>query len=584
MTIRQPIVSVLGHVDHGKTTLLDKIRGTAVADREAGRITQHIGATEMPLPSIRALCGPLMEGKPFRVPGLLFIDTPGHQAFTTLRARGGALADIAVLVVDVHEGLMPQTREAINILKKNKTPFVVALTKIDKIPGWQPQEWQPFVLTVAKQLTRVQEALDAKTYDILGKLSDVGMSADRYDRITDFTKSLAVVPLSARTGEGVPDLLLMLIGLAQRFLEESLEASAEGRAEGTVLEVKEERGLGSTLDAILHNGTLRQGETVVVGGKSGPIVTKLRAILKPRPRGEIRDPSQRFDSVKSVSAAAGIKLSAPGLEEALSGAPFYATSNAALQETIALMKEALAPVVVTADAGIVVKADSLGGLEAVAFELRNKDVPIKRAEVGDVSRRDVVDAAAGVPLHKAVLAFNVRVLPDARTELASGEVKLLEGQILYHLVDELAAWQASRKEELERESRSEIVYPGRVLLLADHVFRVSKPAIVGVRVLAGSVRPGQRLMRDDGRVVGAINSIRTGEETLKEARQGQEVALSIDDVTVGRQVEPGMALFVDIPEGHARKLQGIELSPDERDTLDAFLQVKRRAERAFWGM
>src|SRR5438093_7998596 len=220
--IRQPIVAVLGHGNHAKSSLLDQIGGTSVVAREAGGITQHIGATEVPLDAILAICGDLVKGKSFKIPGLLFIDTPGHVAFTTLRARGGALADLAVLVVDVNEGFRPQTIESINILKRYKTPFPVAANQVDMVPGWRKHEGQPFVRSYRDQPESAREELDRRMYELVGRLFEHGFSADRYDRIEDFTTNLAVIPVSAKFGEGVPDLLLTLIGLAQRFLEEQL--------------------------------------------------------------------------------------------------------------------------------------------------------------------------------------------------------------------------------------------------------------------------------------------------------------------------------------------------------------------------
>ena len=255
MAIRQPVVSVLGHVDHGKTKLLDRIRGTSVQAREAGAITQHIGATEVPIEHIYKVCKQLIGNKKFDVPGLLFIDTPGHHSFTTLRARGGSLADIAVLVIDIREGLMPQTIESIRILRQYKTPFVIALNKVDTIQGWISEEGRPFILAEKVQQDHTLAAFNDKLYTVIAQLADQGISADRYDRIDDFTKAVALVPISAKEGEGIPDLLLVLIGLAQRFLESQLE-KGEGPGKGTILEIKEERGLGKTLDMILYSGTL----------------------------------------------------------------------------------------------------------------------------------------------------------------------------------------------------------------------------------------------------------------------------------------------------------------------------------------
>ncbi|MDD3398856.1 MAG: GTP-binding protein, partial [Candidatus Methanomethylophilaceae archaeon] len=251
MAIRQPIVSVLGHVDHGKTMLLDTIRGTSVIAREAGLITQHIGATEVPIDHIYKVCGKLIGPKRFDVPGLLFIDTPGHHSFITLRARGGSLADLAVLVIDVKEGIKPQTIESIRILKQYKTPFIIAMNKVDTIPGWQYEKNRPFILAEKQQAPHAIENFNARLYDIIGALSMEGISADRYDRIDNFTRTVALVPVSAKTGEGIADLLLVLIGLAQRFLEEQLRQES-GPGRGTILEIKEERGLGQTLDIILY--------------------------------------------------------------------------------------------------------------------------------------------------------------------------------------------------------------------------------------------------------------------------------------------------------------------------------------------
>jgi translation initiation factor 5B len=281
-SLRTPIVVVMGHVDHGKTTLLDKIRGTAVAKGEAGLITQHIGATEVPLRVVQDFCNSRF-GAEFQVPGLLFIDTPGHHAFTSMRSRGGSLADLAVLIVDINEGFQPQTIESLTILKRFKTPFVVAANKIDRIGGWLPVPNAPFAKSLKAQSNRVVEELDTRLYELVGELYKYGFDGDRYDRISDFTRTIGIVPISAVTGEGVPDLLMILVGLAQKFLKENLKLTATGPGVGTILEVKEERGLGTTLDVILYNGEFKSGDTVIVGTAHEPVITKIRALLKPKP-------------------------------------------------------------------------------------------------------------------------------------------------------------------------------------------------------------------------------------------------------------------------------------------------------------
>jgi len=583
-SIRQPIVSVLGHVDHGKTTVLDRIRGTGVAAREAGGITQHIGATEVPLSAILQACKDLVKGKSFKVPGLLFIDTPGHVAFATLRVRGGALADLAVLVVDINEGFRPQTVESINILKRYKTPFVVAANKIDLVPGWRKHEGRPFLASYADQPESARDELDKRLYALVGKFFEHGFSADRYDRVSDFTTTLAVVPISAKFGEGIADLLLMLIGLAQRFLEPQL-ATEEGPGEATVLEVKEEKGHGITIDAIVYRGAIRKGDPIVFGTTGKPGMTKVKALLKPKPLDEIRDPQDRFDSVSVVTAAAGVKIAASALDAAVAGAPLR-VAKGDVKAIISAVTEETQLRVETQEEGVLAKADAIGSLEGLAYECRQASIPLKFARIGPISRRDVVDAATvREPLHRAILAFNVPTLPDAEAALSDHpDLKLLANDVVYRLIEEYVEWRDDTKRRLEEARRRAISYPAKLLFLAEHVFRASKPAIFGVRVLAGRIRPSQALMRDDGRALGRVKSIRSGEKSLDAAHQGQEVAISIDGITVGRQVSGGDVLYVDLPEADARALRSNpELTHDEREALEQIAAIKRK-EDPFWGM
>jgi len=328
MPVRQPIVCVLGHIDSGKTSLLDKIRKSSVQAREVGGMTQHIGASYFPVATLRELVRPLLKQWKARItiPGLLVIDTPGHEAFVNLRKRGGAAADIAILVIDVLRGFEAQTYECVEILKSRKTPFLVAANKVDRLPGWVSKPDEPFLKSYQDQDTYVRQDLDEHMYSIMGTFSQLGFRADRFEKITDFTKNIAIVPVSAKTGEGIPELLAVLVGLTQQFLRKQLRTT-KGAARGTVLEVKEEPGLGVTVNAIVYDGVLKRGDTVVIGGREKPIVTKVRAILLPKPLDEIRDPRDKFSSVEEVAAASGVKIAAPELEAAIAGAPLYAVPS-----------------------------------------------------------------------------------------------------------------------------------------------------------------------------------------------------------------------------------------------------------------
>ena len=587
---RQPIVAVLGHVDHGKTSLLDHIRSlgsqrqASVMDREAGGITQHIGATEVPSVLLNELCGPLLGGKSFDSPGLLFIDTPGHHSFSTLRNRGGSLADIAILVIDLKEGLRPQTIESIRILKKAKTPFVVAGNKVDRIHGWKSEEGRPMALAMRNQTKDTMGYFDQSFWNLVGGFGEHGFNLDRYDRIKDFTKEIALVPVSAKEGEGIQDLLAVVIGLAERYLAEQL-TDIEGAGEGTVLEMKEERGLGKTLDVILHRGSLSKGDEIVLVTSEGGVTTTVRGLFKPRGMAEMRDAGDRWNDTESASAASGLKLSAPDLDGVLAGTTLRVVRNATEQKNaLALASEESRLSIDLEEEGVCIKADTVGGLEALAMELKEINVPIRSASIGKVGRRDIRGAeASSDPLHRLILGFSTSVLSDAQNEIDSSEsgLKVICSDIIYHILDERERWVEARTAELEEESREKIVYPGRILLLPDHTFRVSKPAVVGVRVLGGRIHIGQRLLKD-GSSVGQIKSIRSGDDSMKEAKQGDEVAVAIDGVVVGRQIEEEDVLLVDVPESHAKRLRKMSLNAIESEILGELLEIHRREDH-FWG-
>jgi len=585
--IRTPIVCVMGHVDHGKTSLLDRIRGSSVVSSEVGAITQHIGATIVPIEAIQSMSG-TMGKMPISIPGLLFIDTPGHHAFTTLRARGGALADMAILVVDITQGFQPQTIEALQILRNCRTPFVIAATKIDRIHGWRVNENESFLSTFAKQNERVRGEIENKTYEIVGKLSELDFSADRFDRVSDFQRNLAIVPVSAHTGEGIPDLLLIMIGLAQRYMGDELKLSVEGPGAGTVLEVKEERGLGTTLDVILYDGTLAIGDEIAVATQGDVIVTKVRSLLKPRPMKEILV-EDRFERVKSVAAASGIKVTAPNLERVIAGSPFLVIRNNRDEVEARIKKEMTEIHVNLSDEGITIKADTIGALEALCKELEGKEIGVMRAEVGPVSRLDLIETeTVKNPMYRVLLSFNTPILPDAADMIKDPlytQVKVFEGRVIYQLIDQYVEWRDEQKRLNEKQRFEHVVMPAKIRLLPDCVFRQSNPAVVGVRVLGGKLRSDVDLIKLDGKKVGHLKSMQIRQESIREADPGLEVAISIEGATVGRQVSVGDDLFVDVPERHIKVLEREmikTLNTSTQEILSEFTTMKRKGD-PFWG-
>ncbi|OYT48769.1 MAG: translation initiation factor IF-2 [Desulfurococcales archaeon ex4484_42] len=589
--LRSPIVVVLGHVDHGKTTLLDKIRGTAVVKKEPGEMTQHVGASLVPLSVIKKITEPLKALFPIKlkIPGLLFIDTPGHEIFSNLRRRGGSVADFAILVVDIMEGVKRQTVESIEILLSRKVPFLVAANKIDRIYGWRPHPDEPFLFTIKKQDMRTIEELERRLYMLIGELGNLGIPAERFDRIRDFTKAIAIVPISAKTGEGIPELLAVLAGLVQKYLTKRIMFT-EGPAKGVILEVKEIQGLGTCIDVVIYDGVIKKGDLIVVGGINGPIITKVRSLLMPRPLEEMRVATTGFRNVDEVVAAAGVRISAPELDEAIAGAPLYVVPEGLSPDEYARkVAEELTQLRFKRDIdGLVVKADTLGTLEALVLTLEKKGYPVRLADVGPLTKREVIEASIVSKSNKylgVILMFNVKPLPDAE-ELARKEgVKIFYDNIIYRLIESYEEWVKKEKEKEMYYEMLKTVFPAKIRVLPGFIFRRSNPAIVGVEVLAGVIRPGYPLMRDDGKRLGNILQIQSKGKQLPEAKKGSEVAISIKgNVLVGRHFDEGDILYTDPSEDDMEKVISKfkdQLTTDMIECLKEIIKIKQRSSKSF---
>ncbi|MFA5126168.1 MAG: translation initiation factor IF-2 [archaeon] len=569
--IRQPIITVLGHVDHGKTSLLDAIRSTRVAAKEAGAITQHIGSTEVPVEIIQELAGPLIKkfGFNLTIPGLLFIDTPGHEAFTNLRKRGGGIADLAILVIDAVQGIQPQTVEAIEILRSYKVPFVIAMTKIDLLNFYSSKEGS-FLENLETHNERSKQLFDEKIYTLVGKLYEYGFEGERFDRCA-FGKQIPIVPVSAHTKEGLAELLTLLSGLSQKYLETKLEISCDETPKAAVLEAKEEKGLGKTIDVILYQGTLKVNDEIAVVGRKGVITTKIRALLEPKPLQEMRLTKEKFSSVKSVSAATGVKISAPGLDDVLVGATMTGIKTG---KEVEELKTEFKETHYESDAkGLIVKADAIGSLEAIIHLLKKEGFAIRKADVGEVTRKDVMEAASlqcDDFLLGVILGFNVIIDSDATQEAEKRGIKIFNEKVIYHLIENYKNWVQESKKLAKQNEIACLVWPVEFELLPGKVFRNNKPAIVGVKVLEGKLKEGCGLMNGEGRFIGKIEGLQNEGKAVKEAKKGDEIAVSIDGGNVGRNLFEGDKLYSCIPEKHYSVLEkySADFSPGEKQLLE----------------
>lgn len=488
---RAPVVTILGHVDHGKTTLLDAIRHTNVAGGEAGGITQHIGAYQVE-----------HKGK-----AITFLDTPGHAAFTSMRSRGAQGADIVVLVVAANDGVMPQTREAIAHAKAARVPIIVAMNKIDR-PDANPD------------FTKKQ-------------LSENGLVPDDWDGDT------MVVPVSAKQKQGIDDLLEAILLVADNI---DIKANPEGKVFGTVIEAKVERAKGVVANMLVYNGTLEPGDIIVAGQAYG----RVRAMFDFRGRKlKKAGPSTpvQIMGMNEVPFAGDIFLKFSSEREARALVEERALAHQ--QRTAAAPKATLEELFAKVQAGevhelrLVVKADVQGSLEPIISslnELGKGDIKINvlHAEAGNISESDIMLATAS---HAIVVGFNVQADAAARRNAEAEGVSIRLYNIIYRLTEDI---EKAMKGLLEPEIKENIIGTGVVLA----TFKISKVgAIAGCRVTSGEFRRNAKVrLRREGTIIfeGEFSSLKHEKEDVREVRNGFECGAGFrnyNDFAVGDQIE-----------------------------------------------
>lgn len=577
MKIRQPIITVAGHVDHGKTTILDSIRKTGIAEGEAGGITQKISFTLFPADKIMFRC-PLLEKHSIKldIPGFLYIDTPGHAAFTNLRKRGGSLADLAILVIDINDGIKPQTAEVIEILKLNKTPFIVALNKIDNISGWQNLS-EDLKESIEKQASNVKQDFLEKLYRLQGTLHSHGFNAVPYWDVKDFSTKLALVPCSGKTGEGIPELLMMMCGLSQKFLKGRLSLGKQ--AKGVILEVKKDKAI-NYVEAILYDGELNRNEEIAIASFERVIKSKIRVLE------EVVPLSSKFRPAMDVGAATGIRMQLINQEDVLSGMPFQTFKS---ESEIQNLSKEVSEKIQTDKEGIIIKADSLGSLEALMFLLKQENIQISKAGIGPINKRDVISAQTNLennPLNAIILGFNVEEDTEALELTKQTEkIKVLKDDIIYKLIENLQEFREGKKNEIKREKLMRLATICKLKVLHEHVFHNSNPAIFGVAVEGGTLKRNISLIDSEGEDVSKVKATQVDGKTVEEAKKGQEVALSLPGVSFDRRLKDVEYLFSDIGEAQYREFKDNKelLSQEEVQVLQEIAQIKRKV-KVTWGV
>lgn len=566
MNFRRPVVSVLGHVDHGKTALLDGIRESDIRNYEPGGITQHVEVTNVPSEVIESFIGNNYE---VSVPGFVMIDTPGHGAFSVSRRRGGEFADIAVLVIDITNGVQPQTKESLEILRENKTPFVVALNKIDKLPGWNG--------SVEDSTDRFQSELRERTYKITGELHNFGFSSELYDNIGDFSDTVAMVPVSAQSMYGVDTVCSMIVGLTQEFLSGQLEVK-EDDVSGVVLDLTNHQGFGTVVDVLLYEGRISEGDELFVENSSRK--RKVRSILTPQDMGNSRRSSGSFRKASSITAATFARLALDNTDNIQTGDIMSSEE----QKTGSDMEESIE----YDDKGVFVCAETTGSLAAIVEHMRDENYKVYDGKVGRVSKFDVTKVASMQKgYHQVVISFGTDATESAEKFADEEDVKIVTGNVIHQLVDNYEEiYKSERFDDIESYENLEL--PARIKVLDEYVINRSNPAIVGVEVLEGCLQVGSKLtigLEEYDDIIGTVQRIEVDGDTRESIDSGQRASLSISGCTVGRDFETDDILLGKISEKSARYITKKFDHKASEDVLNLTEEIKDSQQEwyPFWG-
>ncbi|KAG7315868.1 hypothetical protein KOW79_020734 [Hemibagrus wyckioides] len=565
--LRSPVVCVLGHVDTGKTKILDKLRHTHVQDGEAGGITQQIGATNVPLETIieQTKMVKNFDRDNIKVPGMLIIDTPGHESFSNLRNRGSSLCDIAILVVDIMHGLEPQTLESINLLKEKKCPFIVALNKIDRLYDWKKSPDTDVVATLKKQKKNTKDEFDERAKAVMLEFAQQGLNAALFYENKDPRTFVSLVPTSAHSGDGMGNLIALLVELTQTMLARRLAHCDELRAQ--VMEVKALPGMGTTIDVILINGCLREGDTIIVPGVEGPIVTQIRGLLLPPPLKELRVKNQ-YEKHKEVNTSQGVKILGKDLEKTLAGLPLLVAHKddeipVLKDDLIRELKQTLNAIKLE-EKGVYVQASTLGSLEALLEFLRTSKVPYAGINIGPVHKKDVMKASTMLehdPQYAVILAFDVKIERDSQEMADSLGVRIFSAEIIYHLFDAFTKYREDYKKQKQEEFKHVAVFPCKLRILPQFIFNSRDPIVMGVTVEAGVLKTGTPLCVPSKAFVeiGIVTSIEVNHKPVDTAKKGQEICVKIEPI-------PGES-----PKMYGRHFEAVDIivSKITRQSIDA---------------
>ncbi len=438
---------------------------------------------------------------------------------------------MAILVVDIVHGLEQQTLESIELLKARKTPFIVALNKVDRIYGWKPQAYSNWKETFESQSQGVKDEFNGLLRYTITKFAEIGYNASLFSENPNDKKYISLVPTSAISGEGIPDLVRLILELSEKYLKMEIKEEVEC----TILEVKNTEGFGVTLDVILSNGELKAGDRIGFCGSDGPILTTIRTLLIPQP---LKMNSQ-YQKVERVRASQGVKIFAHDTDKAIAGSRVFVVHENEEEVKKKLVDDTTLDL---SPEGLHVVASTLGSLEALLSFLKKSDVPVSHVSVGQIKKKDLVIAQAASEKNKeygAILVFDTVLDKETKDTASKMNLRVLEAKIIYHLLDQYKAFVEEIRAKDKETFSGEAIFPVQLSIVPNCIFTKRSPLILGVHVDSGTLKIGTPLcvFKEGEEMIhmGNVTSIENNKKNVTKALKGQKVAIKIET----RQNESG---------------------------------------------
>lgn len=570
-TLRTPICSVLGHVDVGKTLFLDKLRNTRVQNNESGGITQQIGATYFSIETLNKLS---QTNKKLDIPGLLFIDTPGHDCFSSLRIRGVEICDIAIVLVDIIKGVEKQTMHCIELLKQHKIPFIIVLNKLDRLVNWKKttNNISSLKKSFKNQNKTTLKYIEEYANKIICQVAVLEINAALYYKNKDHKSYVSMIPVSSLTGEGISDLLMLIATLTNKFMKKKL-VFHQDKARGYVMEITKNNQLGNVINVILTDGILNKNDRIIFCGNNGCLETDVKNIFLPTEKEELRDKA-KFTSVNKVVASKGLMLKVTNGDKIMVGTEFFRLGSGETKEDYneqiqsQISKKNLILEQKKYDSiGVYIHSPSSGVLEALWNLMKDKEYKIAKMNVGPLTKQTIINAGIingniskkypksdklYYSRYAVILVYDCNAtgedndfygIDSKLIQFAKeSNVKIIMHNTVYRLINLYEKYIIKLSKQLQ-DMYPLVIPKCEMNIIPKYVFCKTNPFLFGVKICKNTLCVGMLIeasLDNSSIVLGKVIGIEKNNKPVLTVNINDEVCIKIEKISIDQKYEYGI--------------------------------------------